>query len=134
MTGTNVYGVEGEEFEVGEFLAGGGFGKVFKARGKNDGQPLALKTITPPSDEVSLKVFQNEGKLAMGICHPNVVNYIYFHDGTELEKLPPYILMEYADGGTVRDMLTRARSEKEAFFERRASCAVSSNGRWNAGN
>ena len=54
--------------------------------------------MIPFSDSNELHAFLNEGSLAVGIRHENVIAYEFFHDGTQFDGLPPYILMEYKTG------------------------------------
>ncbi len=62
-----------------------------------------------------MSAFINEGNLAVEIRHSNVIEYVYFHDGTKHKDLPPYILMELADGGTLSDELERALAANKRF-------------------
>jgi serine/threonine protein kinase len=116
VQGTTVYGASKAEYEVREYLGSGSFGTVYKAVSRSNGHTYALKSLsTPFSDPADLMTFVNEGKLAMGIKHPNVVEYLYFHDGSTYEGLPPYILMEYAAGGTLGDLIEAAQREGKHF-------------------
>ena len=75
-----------------------------------------MKTVsTPFGDEATLRAFINEGTLATQIRHPNVVEYLFFHDGATYDGLPPYILMEFADGGTLQTELEVARRNRKMF-------------------
>jgi eukaryotic-like serine/threonine-protein kinase len=116
MTGTIVYGPTGSEYEVLDYLGSGNFGVVHKVKQRGGSQALAMKSIpTPFTDEAALKAFLNEGNLAVGIRHQNVIEYLFFHDGTKHPSLPPYILMEYADGGTLENRLDAARRDNKQF-------------------
>ena len=116
MNGATVFGLDGVEFEVGDYLGSGSFGTVHAAKERAGVQTLAVKYLTTPfADQAALSTFINEGNLAVGIRHPNVIEYVYFHDGTKHKDLPPYILMELADGGTLRDELERATASIKQF-------------------
>src|ERR1043165_495351 len=96
VPGVIVFGSEGVEYEVVEYINSGSFGAVYKVKLRNGDQVLAMKTIpTAFADETALKAFVNEGNLAVGIRHQNVIDYIFFHDGAKYTGLPPYILKEY---------------------------------------
>lgn len=116
MNGATVFGPDEAEFEIGHYLGSGSFGTVHAAKERAGVQTLAVKYLTTPfADQAALSTFINEGNLAVGIRHPNVIEYVYFHDGTKHKDLPPYILMELADGGTLRDELERATASKKQF-------------------
>lgn len=112
--GTKVYDEHENEYEVNEFIGNGSFGYVYKICSTSNGEILALKTL-PISfeDQTTLKAFINEGALATGISHKNVIGYVFFHDGLKHENLPPYIIMEYADGGTLEALLNQKRTGAE---------------------
>ena len=75
-----------------------------------------MKTIAASfTDEIALKSFVNEGNLAVGIRHPNVIEYLFFHDGSKFNALPPYILMEFAEGGTLEKQISLAQQNKKLF-------------------
>jgi hypothetical protein len=116
MPGVTVFGSEGLEYEVLEYINSGSFGAVYKVKLRQGNQVLAMKTIpTSFPDETALKTFVNEGHLAVGIRHPNVIDYFYFHDGSKYTGLPPYILMEYAEGGTLEKQIEKAAGDKTPF-------------------
>lgn len=116
MTGSTVFGPEGAKFTVLDYLGSGSFGTVYKVEGEGGELTLAMKTVpTPFTDAAALKAFVNEGNLAVGIRHPNVIEYLFFHDGTTHPGLPPYILMEYADGGTLHDQLITNQQKNKRF-------------------
>lgn len=106
-TGEIIHGEnEQQRYEVIEFRGQGSFGEVFKIKETSSGDIFALKTIpTSYLKEDDLKALINEGQLAMQIIHPNVIRYFYFHDGHTYQHLPPYIIMEYASGGTLADLI-----------------------------
>jgi serine/threonine protein kinase len=84
---------------------------------------VAVKTVLTVSlsnDELS--ALQNEAKLAVGIEHPNVVRVLYVDDGEVAQGRPPYLVMEYVDGGTLRAVLDshKAAGTKIGIDELRA--------------
>jgi eukaryotic-like serine/threonine-protein kinase len=116
MSGSRVFDAEGREFKVGDFLGQGGFGAVYKVESVDDKRVLALKTLTIPfSDSDELRAFINEGTNALTIKNTNVISYEFFHDGSQFKDLPPYILMEYADGGTLTALLEAAQRDAKPF-------------------
>ena len=109
-----VYGEKEDEYEIIEYIGSGGFSHVYKIRKKIDNSIWALKTIHPIyNNEQDIKAILNEGRNALKIRNENVICYIYFHDGTKFNNLPPYIIMEYANGGNLNDFIdTNKGSQK----------------------
>ncbi|KAJ8729711.1 hypothetical protein PYW08_001292 [Mythimna loreyi] len=64
------------EFEELYFIAGGGFGSVFKARHRLDGVEYAVKKVYIKSSDVnSIMTHLAEVKTIASLNHPNIVNY-----------------------------------------------------------
>ncbi len=94
----------------------GGFGCVFKAHRKKDGAIFAVKTTLPSFDNIESSLsFQNEICLATKVIHENVIKYEFVHDGSLFPEYPPYIIMEYADGGTLGALIKRRKDSSELF-------------------
>lgn len=114
--GDIIFGPKQTEYEVLEFIDNGSFGFVYKIKERNGALVFALKTIPASfTEKMVLKAFVNEGRLAVTIRHPNVIEYLFFHDGSEYSALPPYIIMEYADGGTLQNQIAQARNSGKPF-------------------
>ncbi|CAK1603563.1 unnamed protein product [Parnassius mnemosyne] len=65
-----------KEFEELYFIAGGGFGSVFKARHRLDGVEYAVKKVYIKSSDVhSIMTHLAEVKTIASLNHPNIVNY-----------------------------------------------------------
>jgi serine/threonine protein kinase len=114
--GDIVYGeTEDERYEVIRMLGSGAFGIVYEVQ-SNEGQRFALKTIvTALLDDTTLQILKNEGRLATEIDDENVLNIFYFHDGVAYPQFPPYMLMEFADGGTLEQLIDEKRKLQEQF-------------------
>lgn len=64
------------EFEELYFIAGGGFGSVFKAKHRLDGVEYAVKKVYIKSSDVdSIMSHLSEVKTIASLNHPNIVNY-----------------------------------------------------------
>lgn len=64
------------EFEELYYIAGGGFGSVFKARHRLDGVEYAVKKVYIKSSDVnSVMSHLSEVKTIASLNHPNIVNY-----------------------------------------------------------
>ena len=105
---------DGKEYIVEKQIGNGGFGNVFKIKRTSDGNIFALKTLLSEfEDEKSLKSFKNEIELSKGIESDNVIKYLYTNDGEMNSELPPYIMMEYADGGTLNEYIEKYKNNPE---------------------
>lgn len=110
--GDIIYDRKGEEYSIIEPIGRGGMGYVLLVEKVSDKKNFAVKTlavfIEGDSDH---KALLNEGRLAEKIKHKNVIRYKYFHDGEKYPNLPPYIIMEIANEGTLQDLINdRIRS------------------------
>jgi len=114
--GDKVFGQSrGEAYEILQPLGRGGFGVVYEIRDKED-RRYALKTIsTAGLNDLQLEALINEGHAATTIRHENVLRVLFFHDGTQYPQFPPYMLMEYANGGTLQKVLDERKARVEQF-------------------
>ncbi|MBR3254630.1 MAG: serine/threonine protein kinase [Clostridia bacterium] len=117
--GTKIYDKNLNEYIVEERIGGGGFSAVFKAINKKDGEYYAIKTFSSDfSDETELETFKNEVSKAMQVQSSNTVKYIFFNDGEIFPELPPYIIMEYCNEGTLEEYIRNIKeSEKNITNE-----------------
>ena len=100
--GSTVFYGERNKYILEDIIGQGGFGYVFKACRKNDGKIFAIKTTLPSFyDKSSEEAFKNEIRAALEIKGDNVIHYEFVHSGEEYPELPPYIIMEYANNGTL---------------------------------
>lgn len=114
--GTVLRDGEKKEYLLDELIGKGGFGYVFRAHRLEDNELFAVKTMLPAfSDETNINSFKNEIGSAKSIAGEGVIRYIYTHDGDTYPEFPPYIIMEYADGGTLKELLD-SRKNKGDFF------------------
>lgn len=104
--GTIIYDDKRQTYEVLEFINKGEFGYVYTIKRISDNSTYALKTLSSSfQDSDDFESFINEARLAPQIQHQNVIKYLFFHDGTLYKNLPPYIIMEFADQGTLKDLI-----------------------------
>lgn len=112
QVGSTVRDNEGREYVLDNIIGEGGFGYVFKAHRTTDRAVFAVKTTFPSFINLSsASTFQNEIRSAVKIRGENVVRYEFVHDGAKFPDFPPYIIMEYANGGTLRSFLEERRQK-----------------------
>ncbi len=101
----------GNRYELGAVLGRGGMAEVFMARDIRLGRAVAVKTLRADMarDATFQARFRREAQSAASLNHPAIVavydtgeDYI---GGISL----PYIVMEYVDGSTLRDLLHSGR-------------------------
>jgi serine/threonine protein kinase len=99
-------------YDLMEKIAEGGMGTVYKARQRSTGEVVAFKIIPAhlTSNPVLLKRFEQEFKAAKSLDHPNIIRAL---DYGVHEKLP-YLVMEFIDGESLGQRLTRDGTIAEA--------------------
>lgn len=118
---------ENNSYVLGEGIGGGGFGVVYIAHREKDNEIFAVKTLLSSyNKKEDLLSFQKELQQALTIESPNIIKYHYIHDGTVFKEYPPYIIMEYAESGTLAELIEKLRANsqmldsaflKQAFLE-----------------
>lgn len=107
---------KGNQYEVIKNIKPGGFGQVFLCKRIQDDKQFAIKTMLnafPSSEEYN--AFQNELNAARTVKGENVIDYEFLHDGSVYNEYPPYIIMEYANQGSLKDILDERRKLKQVF-------------------
>lgn len=92
-----------QNYEIVRKVGAGGMGEVYQARDVHLDRLVAIKALNPRlTQETDLRLrFQNEAKIQARLYHPNIVGlfeYIEQDDGS-------YIVMEFATGSTLKDIL-----------------------------
>jgi serine/threonine protein kinase len=86
----------------------GGMGQVFQAVHARMGIVKCVKILRPGSDDVLIKRFEREVRLAQQIRHPNVIRIDDFGVDTELDPQGvPFYIMEFVEGQSLRDVIGR---------------------------
>ncbi len=104
------------QLEILECLGRGGMGAVYKARQPKLDRLVALKILTRPADSrlpdaAFAERFQREARALARLSHPDIVAVYDFGEAGGYH----YLLMEYVDGLTLRQLLqTRKLSPEEA--------------------
>ncbi len=104
--GSTVKDDKNDLYVLDKVLGSGGFGDVYKAHAESGGKNVAIKFLQQSfnSNDAYLS-FQKETNLSKLIESDNVIKYLFIHDGKQFPEYPPYIIMEYTDGGTLRDLI-----------------------------
>ncbi|RMG70829.1 MAG: hypothetical protein D6711_16490 [Chloroflexi bacterium] len=94
-------------YEIIEQVGKGGMATVYRAYQPAANRYVAIKMIQKDDlgDQQAIQRFQREARLVARLNHPNILP-VYDFDGTHD---PPYIVMRYMDGGTLKDVLTKAQ-------------------------
>ena len=100
-------GVIASRYRVEARIGDGAMGKVYRARHVKLGRPFAIKVLRPEllHDETVHRRFTREAELAGVLQHPNVVSMVDL--GVTTGGLH-YLVMEYAPGETLYDLIVRA--------------------------
>ncbi|TSD99222.1 Stk1 family PASTA domain-containing Ser/Thr kinase [Skermania sp. ID1734] len=96
-----------ERYELGEILGFGGMSEVHKAIDHRLGRDVAIKVLRADlaRDPTFYLRFRREAQNAAALNHPAIVA-VYDTGEAETETGPlPYIVMEYVDGDTLRDIV-----------------------------
>lgn len=92
-------------YEIIEQIGSGGMSIVYKAKDRKLGRVVTFKVLRAEyvKDIDFIKRFDVEARAAASLSHPNIVNvYDVGHDG-----LVNYIVMEYVDGVTLKEIIKR---------------------------
>src|ERR1700693_1822019 len=93
------------QFRIVESIGTGGMATVFKAYQPNLDRYVAIKVLPAyhARDPVFVKRFVQEARAVARLVHPNILQ---IHDFGEQDDVT-YIVMEYVEGGTLKDRLKR---------------------------
>ncbi|MGI9058037.1 MAG: protein kinase domain-containing protein [Ktedonobacteraceae bacterium] len=100
------------QFRVVERIGVGGMATVFKAYQPNLDRYVAIKVLPAyhARDPVFVKRFVQEARAVAKLIHPNILQ---IHDFGDQDNVT-YIVMEYVEGGTLKDRLKRPLAVPEA--------------------
>jgi len=108
-------GTEIGHYKIISRIGAGGMGEVFLASDVELERDVALKVLPPAliGSRSNLMRFRREARLAASLNHPNIVTIHEFgeHDRT------PFIIMEFVEGQTLRDLLKQGPLSIEASLD-----------------
>ncbi len=86
-------------------IASGSFGRVFRAEDPHTGEIVAIKVLRQrwSDDPHNIELFEREGKLGKSLRHPNIVTILDVNKDPATRQY--YIVMEFVEGGNLRDFL-----------------------------
>jgi beta-lactam-binding protein with PASTA domain/predicted Ser/Thr protein kinase len=101
--------VLGERYEIGGVLGRGGMAEVHRGRDLRLGREVAVKVLRSdlardPSFQVR---FRREAQASASLNHPAIVAVYDTGEDRTASGATPYIVMEYVEGETLRDVLRR---------------------------
>ncbi len=101
---------------VGEKIAEGGMGAVYRAVRQSDFQKrVAIKVVKRGMDsDFILSRFRQERQILAGLDHPNVARLL---DGGVTNEGRPYLVMEYVEGARITDYCDEHRLDERARLE-----------------
>src|SRR5262245_34108417 len=86
-------------------IASGSFGRVYRADDPSTGRVVAIKVLRKKwsEDRHKIELFMREGRMGMALKHPNIVEIIAVNSDPTTKQF--YIVMEFVEGGNLRDFL-----------------------------
>jgi serine/threonine protein kinase/tetratricopeptide (TPR) repeat protein len=101
-------------YEITEEIGSGGMATVFRAYQPSMDRHVAIKVIRSSilHDPALRERFQREARLIARLEHPHLLP-VYDFDG---EHDPPYIVMRYLDGGTLKQVQQQGAVPREEFL------------------
>src|SRR5712691_2547842 len=90
-------------YRIIELLGKGGFASVYLCEHRYIGTLAAVKVLRAGMDEIEESNFHAEACIAASLVHPHIIRVLEF--GVEGHR--PYLVMDYAPNGTMRQLYPR---------------------------
>ncbi|WP_375477993.1 Stk1 family PASTA domain-containing Ser/Thr kinase [uncultured Jatrophihabitans sp.] len=100
--------IVGDRYELGELIGYGGMAEVHRGRDTRLNREVALKVLRADlaRDPSFITRFRREAHAAAGLNHPSIVSVFDTGEDAALDGTPlPFIVMEFVEGRTLRDIL-----------------------------
>ncbi|HZP60447.1 MAG TPA: protein kinase, partial [Opitutaceae bacterium] len=106
-------------FELTDLIARSNMASIFKANDRKTRESVALKVplMTLESDVAGYERFQREEEIGSSLSHPSILKVIK----VEETKSRPYLVMEFLDGETLANVLSKRKPLPETEAARYAS-------------
>lgn len=95
---TNFEGQQLGNYQLLRLLGEGGFSDVYLGKHVHLGTEMAVKVLRMLPRDTDVQAFRKEAKIVAGLKHPHIINVVDFG----IEHDTPYIVMDYAPQGTLR--------------------------------
>jgi serine/threonine protein kinase len=101
----------GGRYEIGDLLGRGGMAEVHIGRDSRLGRSVAVKMLRPDlaRDPSFQARFRREAHSAASLNHPSIVAVYDTGEDEHIGNPVPYIVMEYVEGSTLRDLMASGR-------------------------
>src|SRR5262245_28598287 len=105
--GTGLVGRTLGHYRILSLVGAGGMGEVYRASDPRLGREVAVKVLPEhlAQNLEALSRFEREAKVVAVLSHPNI---LAIHDVGEEQGIP-YAVMEFLEGETLRDLLSKSR-------------------------
>lgn len=111
-----------ERYEITGKIGQGGVGAVYRAYDHQLGRVVALKRLLPPDeselDDAPDQLLAKEASLMSSITHPNIIGV--YDAGVDADGA--FVVMEYIDGETLEDTISRGALTEEDFISLAEQC------------
>jgi serine/threonine protein kinase len=86
-------------------IASGSFGRVYRADDPSSGRVVAIKVLRKKwsEDRQKIEMFMREARVGMSLRHQNIVEILAVNQEKSTNQF--YIVMEFVEGGNLRDLL-----------------------------
>jgi serine/threonine protein kinase len=101
------------QWTIYETLNEGGFGRVFKCREEAEQIDGAMKELISPTSDNLIR-FQREIQILLTLDHQNIIRILDWNSA-QPGKLDPWYVMEYMEGGSLRDLMMQMFSQDQNF-------------------
>ena len=115
-------------------ISSGTFGRVYRGDDPRSGQIVAVKVLRNKWTDNKQKVdlFLREGRVGLTLQHPNIVSILAVNQDQKTGQY--YIVMEFVEGGNLRDILTiRKKLEVDEALRMMEECAAGLAYAWTRG-
>ncbi|HEV2352037.1 MAG TPA: tetratricopeptide repeat protein [Terriglobia bacterium] len=106
-------------YEIISSLGAGGMGEVYRARDSRLGRDVAIKVLAEDKarDREMLGRFEQEARSASALNHPNIITIYDIGQFAPGEHSVSYIAMEFVDGPSLREIISKGQVTIEQVLE-----------------